>query len=64
MLLRKSLRPEFLNRVDEIVMFRLTLDQIREIVRFSLITLKRCLRITICSLRFQKWQSTGWHHEL
>jgi ATP-dependent Clp protease ATP-binding subunit ClpB len=37
LLLRRSLRPEFLNRVDEIVMFRpLNIDQIREIVRIQL----------------------------
>ena len=37
MLLRKSLRPEFLNRVDEIVMFKpLNLEQIREIVKIQL----------------------------
>ena len=37
MLLRKSLRPEFLNRVDEIVMFRpLNIEQIREIVKIQL----------------------------
>jgi ATP-dependent Clp protease ATP-binding subunit ClpB len=36
-LLRKSMRPEFLNRVDEIVMFKpLTLDEIREIVVIQL----------------------------
>jgi ATP-dependent Clp protease ATP-binding subunit ClpB len=36
-LLRKSLRPEFLNRVDEIVMFRpLAFDQIREIVEIQI----------------------------
>ena len=36
-LLRKTLRPEFLNRVDEIVMFRpLTKDQIKEIVKIQL----------------------------
>jgi ATP-dependent Clp protease ATP-binding subunit ClpB len=36
-LLRKSLRPEFLNRVDEIVMFRpLTRQQVGEIVRMQL----------------------------
>jgi len=35
-MLRSTLRPEFVNRVDEIVMFRpLTLDQIREIVRMQ-----------------------------
>jgi ATP-dependent Clp protease ATP-binding subunit ClpB len=37
LLLRRSLRPEFLNRVDEIVMFRpLNLEQIREIVKIQL----------------------------
>jgi ATP-dependent Clp protease ATP-binding subunit ClpB len=37
MLLRKSLKPEFLNRVDEIVMFKpLTIEQIREIVKIQL----------------------------
>jgi len=35
-LLRNTLRPEFVNRVDEIVMFRpLTVEQIREIVRLQ-----------------------------
>ena len=37
LLLRRSFRPEFLNRVDEIVMFRtLTIDQIKEIVKIQL----------------------------
>jgi ATP-dependent Clp protease ATP-binding subunit ClpB len=36
-LLRKTLKPEFLNRVDEIVMFRpLNKNQIREIVKIQL----------------------------
>jgi ATP-dependent Clp protease ATP-binding subunit ClpB len=36
-LLRRSLRPEFLNRIDEIVMFRpLSYDQIKEIVGIQL----------------------------
>lgn len=36
-LLRRSLRPEFLNRIDEIVMFRpLNRDQIAEIVKIQL----------------------------
>ncbi|MBW6501379.1 MAG: ATP-dependent chaperone ClpB [Bacteroidales bacterium] len=44
MLLRKSLRPEFLNRVDEIVMFRpLTTEQIGEIVRIQLQGIKNVL---------------------
>ncbi len=43
-LLRKSLRPEFLNRVDEIVMFRpLTQDQIREIVILQLNHVRKVL---------------------
>jgi len=37
MLLRRTLKPEFLNRVDEIVMFRpLNKDQIKEIVKIQL----------------------------
>jgi ATP-dependent Clp protease ATP-binding subunit ClpB len=43
-LLRKSLKPEFLNRVDEIVMFRpLNLKQIREIVKIQLNNLIKIL---------------------
>jgi ATP-dependent Clp protease ATP-binding subunit ClpB len=45
LLLKKSLRPEFLNRVDEIVMFKpLSFDQIREIVRIQLSGLDRMLK--------------------
>lgn len=44
MLLRKSLRPEFLNRVDEIVMFApLNLEQIREIVQIQLNNVRKIL---------------------
>ena len=40
-MLRSLLRPEFLNRIDEIVMFKpLTLDQIKEVVRIQVIALK------------------------
>jgi ATP-dependent Clp protease ATP-binding subunit ClpB len=43
-LLRKSMRPEFLNRIDEIVLFKpLTEDQIREIVIIQLEGLKAIL---------------------
>jgi ATP-dependent Clp protease ATP-binding subunit ClpB len=43
-LLRKSLRPEFLNRVDEIVIFRpLNLKQIREIVVIQLNNVRKAL---------------------
>ena len=44
MLLRKTLKPEFLNRVDEIVMFRpLTIGQIQEIVRIQLQNVQKTL---------------------
>jgi len=36
-LLKKSIRPEFLNRVDEIIMFQpLTKEEIRQVVRLQL----------------------------
>ena len=44
MLLRKSLRPEFLNRIDEIVMFRpLNIEQIKEIVRIQMKAVEKVL---------------------
>ncbi len=44
MLLRRSLRPEFLNRIDEIVMFKpLSREQIKEIVRIQLRIITRTL---------------------
>ena len=44
LLLRKSLRPEFLNRVDAIVMFRpLDIGQIREIVLMQIGTVRKLL---------------------
>jgi ATP-dependent Clp protease ATP-binding subunit ClpB len=44
-LLRRSFRPEFLNRVDEIVMFRpLRIDQIREIVTIQLKKVEQMLK--------------------
>lgn len=43
-LLRQTLKPEFLNRVDEIVMFRpLTPEQIKEIVKMQLDNLDKML---------------------
>ena len=43
-LLRKTLKPEFLNRVDEIVMFRpLNKEQIREIVKIQLNNIEQML---------------------
>ncbi len=45
MLLRKSLRPEFLNRVDEIVMFKpLDTGQIKEIVKIQIEGVRKVLR--------------------
>ncbi len=45
MLLRRSLRPEFLNRIDEIVMFHpLEIEQIREIVRIQLKGIEQILK--------------------
>jgi ATP-dependent Clp protease ATP-binding subunit ClpB len=44
MLLRRTLKPEFLNRVDEIVMFRpLNKDQIKEIVKIQLHNIEHML---------------------
>ena len=44
LLLRRTLKPEFLNRVDEIVMFRpLTIDQIKEIVKIQLDAIEHTL---------------------
>jgi len=43
-LLRKTLKPEFLNRIDEIVMFHpLNEDQIKEIVKIQLGTIEHML---------------------
>jgi ATP-dependent Clp protease ATP-binding subunit ClpB len=51
MLLRKSLRPEFLNRIDEIVMFKpLDLEQISEIVRIQLKGINKMLEASNISL--------------
>ncbi len=44
-LLRKSLKPEFLNRVDEIVMFKpLNIEQIKEIVRIQMNIVARMMK--------------------
>lgn len=43
-LLRKSIRPEFLNRIDDIIMFTpLSREDIREVVRLQLENLKKML---------------------
>jgi len=50
-LLRRFMRPEFLNRIDEIVMFRpLTAEQIKEIVRIQLANLSETLKSQNISL--------------
>jgi ATP-dependent Clp protease ATP-binding subunit ClpB len=44
-LLKKSMRPEFLNRIDEVVMFRpLTTDHLESIIRIQLKHLERLLQ--------------------
>jgi len=44
-LLRRFMRPEFLNRIDEIVMFKpLTVNQIKEIVKIQIGNLKKILQ--------------------
>jgi ATP-dependent Clp protease ATP-binding subunit ClpB len=44
-LLKKTIRPEFLNRIDEIIMFNpLTRDEIRDIVKLQFNTVAKMLR--------------------
>lgn len=44
-LLRKTIRPEFLNRIDEIVLFKpLTKDEIRQIVDLQLERVQKMLK--------------------
>jgi ATP-dependent Clp protease ATP-binding subunit ClpB len=50
-LLRRSLRPEFLNRIDEIVMFRpLDRNQIKEVVKLQLSMVSKLLAVSNISL--------------
>jgi len=52
-LLKKTIRPEFLNRIDEIVMFEpLTKDQITEIVRIQLRGVAKMLSDNGIEMRF------------
>ncbi len=45
-LLRKTIRPEFLNRIDEVVLFKpLTRSEIRQIVDIQINMYKSCLKI-------------------
>ena len=44
-LLKKTIRPEFLNRIDEVIMFQpLTRDEVEEIVRIQFLKLQSLLR--------------------
>jgi ATP-dependent Clp protease ATP-binding subunit ClpB len=52
-LLRKTIRPEFLNRIDEIIMFTpLTRDDVRHIVELQLRSVSNMLRQNGITLRF------------
>lgn len=52
-LLRKTIRPEFLNRIDELIMFRpLTENQISEVVRLQLDNLVKTLQHNDMKLTF------------
>ena len=52
-LLRQTLRPEFLNRVDEIIMFQpLMQDEIKSIIRIQLQQLQKQLALQNMDLRF------------
>ncbi len=55
-LLRKSLKPEFLNRIDEIIMFNpLTKKDIREIVRLQVDELQKLLKDTNVQLKLSDY---------
>ncbi len=59
-MLRTTLRPEFVNRVDEIVMFRpLTIEQIRDIVRMQFGRLARMLEDKGISSELTE-KAVGW----
>jgi len=52
-LLKKSIRPEFLNRIDEIIMFKpLTIEEIRDIVLLQLRMVQKTLEKNEISLKF------------
>jgi ATP-dependent Clp protease ATP-binding subunit ClpB len=52
-LLKKSIRPEFLNRIDEIIMFKpLTIEEIRDVVRLQLRMVQKTLEKNEISLKF------------
>ena len=52
-LLRQTIRPEFLNRVDEVILFKpLTLEEIRQIVRLQLRDVQRSVGVRDITLKF------------
>jgi ATP-dependent Clp protease ATP-binding subunit ClpB len=52
-LLKKTIRPEFLNRIDEIIMFKpLTIDEIRDVVRLQLRMVQKTLEKNEIHLSF------------
>jgi len=52
-LLKKSIRPEFLNRIDEIIMFKpLTIEEIKDIVLLQLRMVQKTLEKNEISLKF------------
>ena len=60
-LLRQTIRPEFLNRVDEIIMFQpLMKKEIRGIIRIQLDNLSRMLRQNGIDLRFTNMPWITW----
>ncbi len=69
-LLKRSLRPEFLNRIDEIIMFNsLSRSEIKEIVRLQLEQLKgslaeRGLRIKYTDRLLEHLAQEGYHPQL
>ena len=55
-LLRQTIRPEFLNRVDEIIMFQpLMKNEIRDIVNIQLNNLKRLVAQSGIQLEFSDY---------
>ena len=54
-LLKKTIKPEFLNRIDEIIMFNsLTQDEVRKIVELQLKNIQKMLEKNSIKLTFTK----------
>lgn len=54
-LLKKSIRPEFLNRIDEIIMFKsLTLEEVRRVVELQLKSIQKMLEKSSIKLTVTK----------